>query len=216
MASFNQYGTASVVQQFTRSSFHHFDVANLLSRQHFRFTQIGSYNTGKRHKKCGDSFNCIILHKFASACWYHNRIEHDKLRLEFFQRFGYNLHNLYIVYHANLDRTWTDIRHNSFYLSLYVAGRYRMNTCYSTSILYCDCCNGTGSISSQCWYSLYVGLNAGSSTAIRSGNSEHARIMFHNFIIRIVLCKDKKLILKYFLLQCNLLESLFVLPTIIH
>lgn len=51
---------------------------------------------------------------------------------------------------GQIEAVMTDIRHNSFYLSLYVAGRYRMNTCYSTSILYCDCCNGTGSISSQC------------------------------------------------------------------
>ena len=93
-------------------------------------------------------------------------------------RIGHHTHHLGRGQHADLDGINTDVTHHCIDLTAHRIQWNAVNSRHAQSVLHRDGRDGSHAITAQRRTGLEVGLNTGTTAAIRAGNGENARIAF--------------------------------------
>src|SRR5690606_38201520 len=108
---------------------------------------------------------------------HHDRIEHHLLYAVVADRPGDDVHDLGRMQHADLERIHADVAEHRLDLRLEKVHRYRMNAGDASGVLRGQCGNRRHGITAKCGNGLDVGLDAGTATAVGTGDREYAWIV---------------------------------------
>lgn len=172
MPALQQHGVGAQLQQRSGRMVGGIGGVDTAAGEQFGLGRIGRDQTGQRQQASAQCVQCGVFEQTRTAGGHHHRVEHHEWRAVLFEQVGHAVDDLGVGQHAELDRLDLEIGKAGIDLGAQECQRRHMHGGDTTGVLRGQCGNGGQAVHAMRGEGLQVGLDAGTTAGIRTGDGQ--------------------------------------------